>query len=121
MAGLTWDMVTSGATAGTVIAPPTYTTSEDEATRVQVYLSLATDLGTMLLRTSDGLDHERLLLPTTTDIEREQLVIELVLDHPRVVDVTEAEVTTSANGLEVSISATFVTITSASITVGATI
>ncbi len=121
MAGLTWDMITSGPEAGTVIAPPTYTADEDQATRVQVYLSLATDLGTWLLDTSEGLDHERMMLSTTSDVERVQLVTELVLDHPRVIDVTAAEVATSADGLSVAVSATFTTITGATISLGATI
>ncbi len=120
MAGQTWDMITSGPDAGTVIHPPTYTTTEDQATRVQVYLSITTELGSWRLDTSEGLDHERILQPTTSDREREQLLTELVLDHARVTAVTEASVVTAKDGLSVDISATFTTDT-ASLTVGGTI
>ena len=71
---MTWDMVTSGSTAGTVIRPPRYTETEDDATRVRVWLRLATPRGEYALDVRQGLDHRRMLDPDTTDAERAALV-----------------------------------------------
>lgn len=88
MPGATWDMYTSGPLKGQLIRPPTYTATADDATRVKVYLKLATPLGAYLYAVEDGLDHARMLDPRTTDAERAALVRDVVLGDERVAEIT---------------------------------
>ena len=79
MAGAIWDMITEGDDAGQLLRPLTYTTTAENATRVRVWLKLATPLGAYKLGPSEGLDIERLLQPDTPNAERVAYVRELVL------------------------------------------
>ncbi len=88
MPGATWDMHTSGDDSGQVKRPLVYTATDDDATRVKVYLRLATELGTHKLRMREGLDRERILDANTTDAERGAIVAALVFEDPRVVAIT---------------------------------
>lgn len=110
MPGMTWDMWTSGENAGQVKRPLAYTETEDDATRVDVYLQLATPSGKYLYNTDEGLDHERILDPTTTDEERGALVRDVVLSRPRVTEVVSGP-TVTVDGQQVSIEVAFGTVT----------
>lgn len=122
MAGMTFDMYTSGPNAGAVIRPLQYTTTEDDATRVKVYLQLATPFGKYVYDTEEGLDYERILDPTTSDDERGALVRDVVLQDERVEAVVFGPSVTvdydADNGPEVTITVTFRTITGTIIEIG---
>lgn len=118
MAGATLDMYTSGNNAGQVKRPLVYTTTEDDATRVKIYLQLATPLGEYLLDTDEGLDHE-LILTTDSDEERAALVRDLVLADERVESIVEGPtVTVDADNITVAIAVTFKTITGTLVSIG---
>lgn len=123
MSGMTWDMTTSGPDAGKLTRPLAYTIDEDQATRVKVFLQLATPLGTNRYKDKDGLDHARILDSTTSDAERGELVRDVILaderaermdDEPSVVTELDA-----SPGPRVTITASFFTITGVEITIGA--
>jgi hypothetical protein len=122
MAGMTFDMYTSGENAGEVIRPLQYTTTEDDATRVKVYLQLATPFGKYVYDTDEGLDYDRILDPTTSDDERGALVRDVVLQDERVESVVFGPSVTvdydADNGPEVTIKVTFRTITGTVIEIG---
>lgn len=122
MAGMTLDMYTIGANAGQVIRPLQYTTTEDDATRVKVYLQLATPFGKYVYDTDEGLDYDRILDPMTSDEERGALVRDVVLSDERVESVVDGPTVTvdydAANGPEVTIEVAFQTITGTIITIG---
>lgn len=88
----TWDMYTSGSLAGQVKRPVSYTKTKQDTTRVTLRLALVTQLGKYLLRTNDGLDHELILAPGTSDAEIEAEVRDVVLDHPGVTTVLTVNV-----------------------------
>lgn len=114
---MTWDMHTSGPNAGQLLRPLAYTQTEDDATRVRVYLRLATQLGEYLLRMSEGLDHRRMLAPDATDAERAADVRAVVLGDPGVAEVIGEPLVDTAGGV-LTVSAAFRTITGAIVTVG---
>jgi hypothetical protein len=122
MAGMTLDMYTTGANAGELVRPLAYTTDDDNATRVEVYLQLATPFGKYVFNTDEGLDYDRILDPNTSDEERGALVRDVVLAHPRVESVVAGPIVTvdneAANGPRVTIKVTFRTITGTSIEIG---
>lgn len=113
----TWDMLTSGPDRGTVLRPPTYTVTEEDATRVRVYLQLATPLGSYLLDTSQGLDHERMLSPLASNAERSAYVRAVVLADPGVEEII-GEPTIVVDGDRLDVSATFLTTTGAVVSIG---
>jgi len=121
---MTWDMVTAGPEAGTLIRPLVYTETEDEATRVKLWVQLATLLGSYLLATNEGLDHRRMLLSEVDDDERAALVRALLLDDERVATVDDVRVTTDLGfegGPRVEVEADYTTITGTPDTIGANI
>lgn len=122
MAGATFDMITNGEGAGELVRPLAYTTTDDDATRVKVYLQLATPAGKYLYQTDEGLDFDRILDPTCGDEERGALVRDVVMADERVeavVDGPTVSVDYDANpGPEVTIEVTFRTITGTLITIG---
>lgn len=122
MAGATFDMITSGDEAGTIVRPLTYTTTDDDATRVAVFCQLSTPVTKYLYATDEGLDIERILDPNTTDEERGALVRDVVLSNPRVEAVISGPTVTvdydADPGAEVTIEVTFRTITGTLLTIG---
>jgi len=114
---MTWDMVTSGPDRGKLISPLRYTTTEEDATRVRVYLSLATPLGSYVFGNEDGLNHERMLAADATDAERSAYVRDVVLDDPGVEEII-GEPTIEVDGPTLIVSATFRTTTGAIISTG---
>jgi hypothetical protein len=122
MAGATFDMITSGEGTGELVRPLAYTTTEDDATRVKVYLQLATPFETYLYKTDEGLDIERILEPSCSDEERGALVRDVVMADERVESVVSGPTVTvdydADDGPEVTIDVTFQTITGTLITIG---
>ncbi len=119
MSGMTWDMWTSGDDVGQIKRPLAYTTDEDEATRVKVYLQLATSFGKYVFDTDEGLDYFRILDPNCSDDERAALVRAVVLDNERVDSVVAGPtVTVDLDTATVTITVTFRTITGAVIGIG---
>jgi hypothetical protein len=114
---MTWDMITSGPNAGEIIRPPVYTTTEADATRVRVFLSLATVLGSYVFDLEDGLPVERMLAPDASDAERSSYVRDLVLRDPGVEEIIGEPIVTTTDGT-LAIEATFRTTTGVVITVG---
>lgn len=90
----TWDAHTSGPLAGQLKRPLAYTADTDQSTRVRVFFKLATPLGEWRLRTSEGLDEQRMLDPQVSDTERSALVRDLVLEDAGVDTVESVDITT---------------------------
>ena len=113
----TWDMITSGPERGTVIRPPVYTTTEEDATRVRVYLQLATPLGEYLFDTTQGLDFARMLSPLASDAERVAYARAVVLADPGVEEII-GEPVIIVDGVTLDVTATFRTTTGVVVSIG---
>lgn len=113
----TWDMITSGDSAGQLIRPLQYTATDDDATRVRVYLKLATPLGSYKLSTDEGLDYATILSPLSSDEYRAALVREIVLADDGV-DSIKSGPTVTIDGTSVEIEVTCITTTGAELTIG---
>jgi hypothetical protein len=114
---MTWDMYTSGDDAGQLIRPLQYTTSEADATRVRIYLKLATPLGQWKFDVLDGIDHALMLAPDTSDEYRIAIVRDIVLNDPGVASITVGPTVTITDNL-LSISVTCLTTTGQIISIG---
>ncbi len=77
-----------GTAPGTYFRPLRYTATFADAVRVGVWWTLVTPLGSYLLDTRVGLDHEELLSPDSTDDMRADLVSAAVLSNAGVARIT---------------------------------
>jgi hypothetical protein len=115
----TWDMHTSGDSAGQLIRPLQYTATEADATRVRLYLMLSTNLGTWRFDTEVGLDYSRIFDPLTSDNERTALVRDIVLDDPGIASILVGpEVSLNDDKTIATISVTALAVDGTPITIG---